>query len=109
GHERGRPDRRALGRSARSRPVPARLPSAVAVLPPDRARGRDRRPRAALPHPAPRLLVRVRELPRQLSADELAELFEGRTRFVELLAVREHPLAAAREVARSLSDADKKE
>ena len=28
----------------------------------------------------------MRELPRQLSADELAELFEGRTAFVERLA-----------------------
>ena len=28
----------------------------------------------------------MRDLPRQLSADELAELFEGRTAFVERLA-----------------------
>jgi 2-oxo-4-hydroxy-4-carboxy--5-ureidoimidazoline (OHCU) decarboxylase len=41
--------------------------------------------------------------------DELAELFEGRTRFVELLAAREHPLGVAREVARTLSDEEKKE
>ena len=51
----------------------------------------------------------MRELPRQLSADELAGLFEGRTRFVELLAVRENPLGVAPEVARSLSDEEKKE
>jgi 2-oxo-4-hydroxy-4-carboxy--5-ureidoimidazoline (OHCU) decarboxylase len=51
----------------------------------------------------------VRDLPRQLTVDELAELFEGRTRFVRLLAQREHPLEAAREVARSLSDDEKKE
>jgi 2-oxo-4-hydroxy-4-carboxy--5-ureidoimidazoline (OHCU) decarboxylase len=51
----------------------------------------------------------VRELPRQLTAGELAELFEGRTRFVELLAERENPLGVAREVARSLSDDEKKE
>jgi len=51
----------------------------------------------------------VRDLPRQLTVDELAELFEGRTRFVELLAGREHPLEAAREVARTLSDDEKKE
>jgi 2-oxo-4-hydroxy-4-carboxy--5-ureidoimidazoline (OHCU) decarboxylase len=51
----------------------------------------------------------VRELPRQLSADELAELFEGRTRFVERLAELENPLGRAREVATSLSDAEKKE
>jgi 2-oxo-4-hydroxy-4-carboxy--5-ureidoimidazoline (OHCU) decarboxylase len=44
-----------------------------------------------------------------LTVDELAELFEGRTRFVELLAEREHPLAAARDVARTLSDDEKKE
>jgi 2-oxo-4-hydroxy-4-carboxy--5-ureidoimidazoline (OHCU) decarboxylase len=51
----------------------------------------------------------VRDLPRQLTGEELAELFEGRTRFVELLAQRENPLACAGEVARSLSDAEKKE
>jgi len=51
----------------------------------------------------------VRELPRQLSADELAELFEGRTRFVELLAQREDPLGHAREVALELSEDEKKE
>jgi 2-oxo-4-hydroxy-4-carboxy--5-ureidoimidazoline (OHCU) decarboxylase len=37
----------------------------------------------------------VRELPRQLSVDELAELFEGRTRFVERLAELEDPLEQA--------------
>jgi 2-oxo-4-hydroxy-4-carboxy--5-ureidoimidazoline (OHCU) decarboxylase len=51
----------------------------------------------------------VRELPRQLTADELAELFEGRTRFVELLAERDDPLRAARDVARHLTDDEKKE
>jgi len=51
----------------------------------------------------------VRELPRQLSADELAELFEGRTRLVEQLASIEDPLGRAREVARGLSDDEKKE
>jgi len=51
----------------------------------------------------------VRELPRQLSADELAELFEGRTRLVEQLASIEDPLGRAREVARGLSDKEKKE
>jgi 2-oxo-4-hydroxy-4-carboxy--5-ureidoimidazoline (OHCU) decarboxylase len=51
----------------------------------------------------------VRELPRQLSVEELAELFEGRTRFVELLAERENPLGVAREVARQLTDEEKKE
>ena len=51
----------------------------------------------------------MRELPRQLTADELAELFEGRTRFVERLATVDDPLAHARDVARELSDDEKKE
>jgi 2-oxo-4-hydroxy-4-carboxy--5-ureidoimidazoline (OHCU) decarboxylase len=51
----------------------------------------------------------VRDLPRQLSADELAELFEGRTRFVDRLATLEHPLDRARDVARRLDDEAKKE
>jgi 2-oxo-4-hydroxy-4-carboxy--5-ureidoimidazoline (OHCU) decarboxylase len=51
----------------------------------------------------------VRDLPRQLRVEELAELFEGRTRFVERLAVLENPLGRAREVAAGLSDAEKKE
>ena len=51
----------------------------------------------------------MRELPRQLSVEELAELFEGRTRLVELLAEREHPLEAAPEVAAGLSEADQLE
>jgi 2-oxo-4-hydroxy-4-carboxy--5-ureidoimidazoline (OHCU) decarboxylase len=51
----------------------------------------------------------VRELPRQLSVEELAELFEGRTRFVERLAVPEDPLGRAREVAAQLDDEEKKE
>jgi 2-oxo-4-hydroxy-4-carboxy--5-ureidoimidazoline (OHCU) decarboxylase len=51
----------------------------------------------------------VRDLPRQLSADELAELFEGRTRFVERLALLDDPLGSAREVALELSDEEKKE
>lgn len=40
----------------------------------------------------------MRELPRQLTVDELAELFEGRTRFVERLAELEDPLGTAPEV-----------
>ncbi len=51
----------------------------------------------------------MRELPRQLSAEELEELFEGRTRLVELLAGREHPLEAAPDVLAELSEADKLE
>jgi len=51
----------------------------------------------------------MRELPRQLSAEELVELFEGRTRLVELLAAREHPLEAAPQVAAGLSEAEQLE
>jgi 2-oxo-4-hydroxy-4-carboxy-5-ureidoimidazoline decarboxylase len=51
----------------------------------------------------------VHDLPRPLSAEELAELFEGRTRFVERLAALDDPLGRAREVAASLNDAERKE
>jgi len=51
----------------------------------------------------------VRDLPRQLSVEELAALFEGRTRFVERLAEVDNPLANAREVATTLTDSEKKE
>jgi 2-oxo-4-hydroxy-4-carboxy-5-ureidoimidazoline decarboxylase len=51
----------------------------------------------------------MRDLPRQLSAEELAELFEGRTRLVELLAQREDPLESAPEAIAELSEAEKLE
>lgn len=51
----------------------------------------------------------MRELPRQLTAEQLAELFEGRTRFVELLATVEDPLGQARTLAHELTDEEKKE
>jgi 2-oxo-4-hydroxy-4-carboxy--5-ureidoimidazoline (OHCU) decarboxylase len=51
----------------------------------------------------------MRELPRQLSADELAELFEGRTAFVERLSGIEDPLARAADVARKLSPEEQRE
>ena len=51
----------------------------------------------------------MRDLPRKLSAEELAELFEGRTRFVEKLAGIDDPLLHARDIASGLSDAEKKE
>jgi 2-oxo-4-hydroxy-4-carboxy--5-ureidoimidazoline (OHCU) decarboxylase len=51
----------------------------------------------------------VHDLPRQLTADELAELFEGRTRLVEKLAERDHPLAAANEVIAELNEDEKLE
>jgi 2-oxo-4-hydroxy-4-carboxy--5-ureidoimidazoline (OHCU) decarboxylase len=51
----------------------------------------------------------VRELPRKLSADELSELFEGRTRLVERLAEMEEPLDRADEVVASLTEEEKVE
>jgi len=51
----------------------------------------------------------VHDLPRQLTAEELAELFEGRTRLVEKLAERDNPLASAHEVIAELSEAEKLE
>jgi 2-oxo-4-hydroxy-4-carboxy--5-ureidoimidazoline (OHCU) decarboxylase len=51
----------------------------------------------------------VRELPRQLSVEQLAELFEGRTALVEQLAELDDPLGRAREIARRLTEAQKKE
>ena len=51
----------------------------------------------------------MRELPRQLTAEALAELFSGRTRLVERLAAVEDPLARAEEVARRLPEEEKVE
>jgi 2-oxo-4-hydroxy-4-carboxy--5-ureidoimidazoline (OHCU) decarboxylase len=51
----------------------------------------------------------VRELPRQLTVDELAELFEGRTRFVERLAATEDPLGRARTVLQDLTPEERRE
>jgi 2-oxo-4-hydroxy-4-carboxy--5-ureidoimidazoline (OHCU) decarboxylase len=51
----------------------------------------------------------VHDLPRQLTADELAELFEGRTRLVEKLAERDDPLASAHEVIEKLTENEKLE
>src|SRR5207244_9015449 len=95
--------------AAQERGLPHRLPPPFDLLPARRARGARRRRRSPLPRAAPLLLLLVRELPRQLSVEELAELFEGRTRFVELLAEREDPLGVAREVAWQLTDEQKKE
>jgi 2-oxo-4-hydroxy-4-carboxy--5-ureidoimidazoline (OHCU) decarboxylase len=44
-----------------------------------------------------------------LTVDELAELFEGRTRLVEKLAELDDPLGSAREVIAHLSERDKLE
>ena len=49
----------------------------------------------------------MRDLPRQLSIDELAELFSGRTPFVERLAQFEDPLDHADEVVRALTPEEK--
>ncbi len=51
----------------------------------------------------------MRELPRQLSLEELAGLFEGRTRFVELLAAHDDPLGSAPDVLAGLSPEEKRE
>jgi 2-oxo-4-hydroxy-4-carboxy--5-ureidoimidazoline (OHCU) decarboxylase len=46
----------------------------------------------------------MHELPRQLNAGELSELFEGDSRFVQLLAEREDPLAEARKILSELPE-----
>jgi 2-oxo-4-hydroxy-4-carboxy--5-ureidoimidazoline (OHCU) decarboxylase len=48
----------------------------------------------------------MRELPRQLSVEELAELFSGRTQLVDLLAEMDDPLERAEEVALTLDERD---
>jgi 2-oxo-4-hydroxy-4-carboxy--5-ureidoimidazoline (OHCU) decarboxylase len=51
----------------------------------------------------------VHDVPRKLTEEELAELFEGRTRLVEELAKRDDPLGEARDVIAQLSEEDKLE
>ena len=51
----------------------------------------------------------MHDLPRQLDAAQLAELFEGDTALVRNLAEHEHPLASARAVIVSLSEEEKLE
>ena len=51
----------------------------------------------------------MRELPRQLTADELAQLFEGRTPFVERLAGSSDPLTRARTLVHELPVEEKRE
>ena len=51
----------------------------------------------------------MRELPRQLTVERLAELFEGRTRLVERLATVEDPLGRVDDVLASLTDDEKLE
>lgn len=49
----------------------------------------------------------MHDLPRQLSEEELAELFEGRTRLVERLAGTNDPLGSAEEVIAGLDERQK--
>ncbi len=51
----------------------------------------------------------MRDLPRQLSREELSELFEGDTALVRRLAKVENPLGEARRIARRLSEDEKLE
>lgn len=51
----------------------------------------------------------MRELPRELGVEELAELFEGRTRFVERLAREPDPLVRARTLVHELSAEEQRE
>ncbi len=46
----------------------------------------------------------MHDVPRQLTVEELAELFGGRTRFVERLAEREDPLREARALLAELGE-----
>ena len=50
----------------------------------------------------------MHDLPRQLTVDQLAELFEGRTRFVERLADETDPLVRARTLVHELAPEDKR-
>ena len=49
----------------------------------------------------------MRDLPRQLSSDQLAELFEGQTTLVERLVELEDPLERADEVLATLTEGEK--
>ncbi|MEP6892301.1 MAG: 2-oxo-4-hydroxy-4-carboxy-5-ureidoimidazoline decarboxylase [Gaiellaceae bacterium] len=51
----------------------------------------------------------MRDVPRQLTVEELAGLFEGRTRFVERLAAEDDPLMRARTLVHELSLDEKRE
>ena len=51
----------------------------------------------------------MRDLPRQLDAGQLAELFEGDTALVRKLAATDDPLGRAREVAAGLTEEEKLE
>lgn len=49
----------------------------------------------------------MHDLPRQLTVDELAELFSGRSRFVERLAHEKDPLTRARTLVHEVGDDEK--
>jgi len=51
----------------------------------------------------------VHDVSRQLTVDELGDLFEGRTRLVEELAKRDDPLGEARDVIAQLDEEEKLE
>ena len=51
----------------------------------------------------------MRDLPRQLTREQLAELFEGETALVRKLAKRQNPLGEGRGVIASLSEEEKLE
>jgi len=51
----------------------------------------------------------VHDLPRQLTVEQLADLFEGRTTLVERLAGHENPLGSAAEVIARLTEDEKLE
>ncbi len=51
----------------------------------------------------------MHDLPRQLTVDELSELFEGRTQLVELLAESESPLENTDDVIATLDEKEKVE
>ena len=51
----------------------------------------------------------MRELPRELSLDQLVELFEAKTPFVERLAKRPDPLVRARTLVHELPADEKRE
>jgi len=51
----------------------------------------------------------MRELPGKLGAEELGELFEGRTRFVERLAGEPDPLVRARTLVHEIPETEKRE
>jgi 2-oxo-4-hydroxy-4-carboxy--5-ureidoimidazoline (OHCU) decarboxylase len=51
----------------------------------------------------------VHDLPRQLSVDELEQLFQSRSRFVRALAERENPLGQARALLEELPEEERVE